>query len=52
MTSLVPIQEWIEVVSKPPLGSKSGVGARPSILKIPNVFLRLNATLRLGLKPD
>jgi hypothetical protein len=40
------------MVSKPPRGPNPGVGARRSILKIRNVFLRLNTTLRLGLEPD
>jgi hypothetical protein len=40
------------MVSKPPLGLNSGVGAWRPILKILDVFLRLNATLRLGLEPE
>jgi hypothetical protein len=43
---------FIEVVSKPPLGPKSGVGERRPILKILNVFLRLATTLRLDFEPD
>jgi hypothetical protein len=45
-------QMALEVVSKPPLGSNLCVGGRRSILKILNVFMRLNASRRLDLKPD
>ncbi len=37
------------MVSKPPLGPDLGVGARRLILKIPHVFLRLNASPRPAL---
>jgi hypothetical protein len=34
--------DFLEVVSKPFLGPNIGVGEKRLILKIPNVFLRLN----------
>jgi hypothetical protein len=40
------------VVSKPPLGLNLCVGPRRSILEILHIYLRLNASARLDLKPD
>jgi hypothetical protein len=42
----------VEVVSKPAHGLNPRVGLRSSILKIRYVFLRLNSTRRLDLKPN
>jgi hypothetical protein len=58
--SAAPSKFSVEVVSKPPLGPKSGVGALCPILKILNVFTlsllqlrcRLATTLRLDFEPD
>jgi hypothetical protein len=47
----VPRNE-IKSVSKPPLEPNLCVGQRCSILKIQNVFLRLNTSARLDLEPD
>jgi hypothetical protein len=38
--------------AKPPLRLNLGVGPRSSILKILNVFLRLNSSARLDLEPE
>ena len=45
-------REPLEVVSKPLRGPNLGVGARRLILKILNVFRRLNASPRLDIEPD
>jgi hypothetical protein len=42
----------LEAISKPPLGLKSGVEPKRSILKIFHIFLRLNASPRLPTSPE
>jgi hypothetical protein len=42
----------LEVVLKPPLRPNFCVGPKDSILEISCIFLRLNPSLRLDVKPD
>jgi hypothetical protein len=46
------VWKCLEVVSKPPLRPNFCVGPRDSILKILNIFLRLNPSLRHDFEPD